>query len=179
MLIEKSYFCINVISHIERYSQTDGDTLKLYAQWDKATYPIRFHGNGADSGSMEDMICYYGIDYTLPANSFKRTGYKFTKWSHMSEGETKAEYSDKQGVCFNMKNDILKYGSLSMNLYAQWEPVTYTIAYDGNGSTGGTVESMASCVYDTSDSTITTILNLDGYAFMLVYSDAGEPWGRG
>lgn len=63
--------------------------LKLYAKWvSSGTYTIRFSGNGATGGSMDDIK---GISYeqiiTLPLNRFTKTGYTFYGWNSRPDGQ--------------------------------------------------------------------------------------------
>lgn len=71
---------------------------------------------------------YYSQTYTLRANSFKRTGYRFLGWSRDPKAKV-PEYTDKQKVG-NLQPDI---GSTTdrISLYAVWEPIQYTITYRG------------------------------------------------
>ena len=100
--------------------------LTLYAKWTgkAAVYTIAFNKNGATSGKMASMTkrsC--GTGYTLTANTFKRTGYRFIGWNTAPDGS---------GVAFANK---AKVGNLctvnggTATLYAQWEPVVYPIIY--------------------------------------------------
>ncbi|MBR6159928.1 MAG: InlB B-repeat-containing protein [Lachnospiraceae bacterium] len=113
----------------------------LYAKWEANKYRIRFNGNKADHGSMSDMKnCKYGKKYKLKANAFRKDGYKFTGWNTKRNGTGKS-FSNKQKV----KNLKSKNGAV-VTLYAQWKPIEYTIVFDGNGSTSGSMEDMT-CTY--------------------------------
>ena len=99
-------------------------------------YMLSFNANGATSGSMRDMQLTYGKNYTLTNNAYKRTNYVFTGWNTEPDGTgTDAEgnvivYENKavNPVVINQE-DIGK----TLILYAQWEPVEYTITYHLNG----------------------------------------------
>ena len=66
----------------------DGETIiladapaALYAHWTEHTYTIKFDGNGATSGSMDDQTnCSYDSDITLSMNTFNKTDYTFSGW---------------------------------------------------------------------------------------------------
>nr|MCR5475406.1 InlB B-repeat-containing protein [Lachnospiraceae bacterium] len=113
----------------------------LYAKWEVNRYKIRFDKNGATSGSMDDMKgCKYGKSYRLYRNEYKRTGYIFTEWNTKADGSGKS-YADRQSV----KNLTTK-DDVTITLYAQWEPIKYTIEFDGNGSSSGKMDSI-DCTY--------------------------------
>jgi len=96
-------------------------------------YEIRFDGNGADSGSMDAIDAEYDSEDTLPPNAFVRNGYSFRGWNR-NPAATEAEFSDGATVSnlSTIKND-------TVTLYAIWAPNSYTVRYDGNGATGGSM----------------------------------------
>lgn len=101
---------------------------KLYAHWTANKYTIKYHGNGATSGSMANSTATYDSNFTLPANAFKRDYYVFAGWATSSGG--KKAYNDKAVFKpFNKTSDL--------NLYAVWTPANYnvTVKFDGNGGT--------------------------------------------
>lgn len=77
------------------------------------TYTISFDGNGATSGSMGNLSMTYDTPKNLPANGFKRNGYKFAGWSTSPNGNV--DYTDKQSV----KNLTAQNGG-TVTLYAKW-----------------------------------------------------------
>lgn len=100
----------------------------FYAKWKAHKYTIRFNGNGATKGSMKDQKgCKYGKTYTLKANSFKKTGYKFVGWTTKKNGKGKV-YSNKAQV----ENLSSKDGGV-VTLYAKWKKVKYQVTYELNG----------------------------------------------
>lgn len=100
---------------------------KLYAHWTANKYTIKYHGNGATSGSMANSTATYDSNFTLPANAFKRDYYVFAGWATSSGG--KKEYNDKAVFKFNKTNNL--------DLYAVWTAANYnvTVKFDGNGGT--------------------------------------------
>ena len=107
-------------------------TVTLYAQWKANTYTIRFNANGG-SGTMADEAMTYGTAKILTANAFTKDGYNFASWNTAANGSG-TSYSDKQSV-----NNLTNAANGIITLYAQWESKTYTIHFDGNGSTGGSM----------------------------------------
>lgn len=103
--------------------------LTVYAKWSgsAATYNISFISNGG-FGSMKDMenlVC--DKEYTLRANAFKRTGYRFLGWSR-DKNAVVPEFTDKQKIANVAPSAGFYYYA---NLYAVWEPIQYTITYKG------------------------------------------------
>ncbi len=123
-------------------SYTPSKDITVYAHWTPITYVIKFNGNGSSSGSMSNLSMTYDIAKTLTANAFKRTGYVFSNWNTKSDG-TGTRYTDKQSV----KNLTTTQGA-TINLYAQWIPVSYSVKFNGNGATSGSMSNQ-SFVYDT------------------------------
>ena len=114
-----------------------GDCMRtLYAQWTPNTYTIKFDGNGSTSGSTASMSMTYDVAKNLTANGFTKSGYHFSGWNTKADGSG-TSYYNKQSV----KNLTATHGA-TITLYAQWDTNSYTIAFDGNGNTGGTTSSM-------------------------------------
>lgn len=83
--VTKKYLYVN-----ERASSNattvDKDVLTAVAQWSPITYTIKYDGNGADSGVMENTTHIYhastaesGVVH-LRKNAFKKSGYSFSGW---------------------------------------------------------------------------------------------------
>ena len=127
---------------ISKLSEVDGDTVNLYAIWEANTYAIHFDGNGATSGTMEDMTMTYGVPQNLTANAFERTGYTFKGWG-ISNTATVAKYTDGQEV-----DKLTNNPNETVTIYALWTPIRYAIHFDGNGATAGTMSNMSNLEYD-------------------------------
>ena len=143
---------------VSNLTTTDGDTVTLYAQWEPITYTIAFDGNGADEGEMESIEATYDEEYTLTANAFTRTGYTFTGWNTESDG-TGTSYEDEETV-----SNLTTIDGDTVTLYAQWDPITYTIVFDGNGADEGEVDSIE-VTYDEPWTTPTCGFVHEGYVF--------------
>lgn len=139
--------------------------INLYAKWTANKYTIKFHKNGATSGSMNAMNNRkYGSSYTLSANKFKRKGYSFKDWNTKKNGSGKT-YKNKESV----KNLVSANGK-SITLYAQWEKKSYKITYKLNG---GTNKSTNPKQYDVTTKTITLKApTRKGYTFEGWYKDS-------
>jgi len=98
-------------------SSENGGIVTLYAVW-LPNYTITFDGNAPDgaevTGSMRDMSCVTGTEYTLYSNSFKCEGYTFAGWA-TENNAVSATYANKAKV----KNLTDKAGSIVI-LYAVW-----------------------------------------------------------
>ena len=100
---------------------------KVHTDW---RYTIKFNANGG-SGVMDDQkIVNFG---TLVANVFTRSGYTFSGW-------------ESGGVVYTDGDEIAPDDDVVLN--AQWDANTYTITYDGNGHTSGSMNDSTSIKYD-------------------------------
>jgi len=107
----------------------------LYAVWEAnpqhVTYTVTYNGNGNTSGNAPvDNNSPYNDGSTITVlgqGTLVRTGYTFLGWASSSSAT-----SPNIGTPFVINSNI--------TLYAVWEalPVTYTVTYNGNGSTSGT-----------------------------------------
>lgn len=80
-------------------------------------YKIKFDKNGAQKGSMKGLTCGGGIKTTLPANKFKRAGYKFMGWNTKKNGKGTAVADQGTIKKFARKDNAV------VTLYAQWKKV--------------------------------------------------------
>ena len=97
----------------------------LYAVWKANTNTLHFNGNGATSGTMEDMTIATDATEILIPNGFEKTGYHFIGWATSADGEV--EFLDKGSYPMGTKSEY--------TLYAVWEANVYTIAYNTDGGT--------------------------------------------
>lgn len=116
------------------------------------TYTISYNANGG-SGAPTSQTKTHGTDITLSSTVPVRTGYTFKNWNTRSDG-TGTSYPAGGNYTTNSGN----------TLYAQWNPITYTIKYNGNGATSGlTADSIHT--YDTSKNLTKNSFIRKGYAF--------------
>ncbi len=141
-------------------SYTPSKDMTVYAHWTPISYTIKFNGNNATSGTMSNLSMTYDVAKTLTANAFKRTGYTYAGWNTKADG-TGTAYRDKQSV----KNLTTTNGATIM-LYTQWQPIGYSVKFNGNGSTSGSMSNQ-SFVYD-----IAQNLNANTFKreFMITYN---------
>jgi uncharacterized repeat protein (TIGR02543 family) len=105
----------------------------LYAQWTSTIYTVTYNGNGNTGGAVPtDSNSPYasGANVTVLGNtgSLEKTGYIFSGWNTAAAGNGTAYAADETFAI-----------TANTVLYAQWTPTTYTVTYNGNGNTGGTV----------------------------------------
>lgn len=113
-----------------------------------STLTITFDANGG-SGKMNNLIVNENISSILASNSYTRAGYTFKNWNTKADG-TGTSYADGASVNTN-KN---------LTLYAQWQPISYTIKFVTNGSnTIANISAKYDSTYNLSEGTKT------GYIF--------------
>ena len=101
----------------------------LYAQWRANTYTVSFDANGGD-GRMDAQTLTYGTDTPLTSNGFTRPGYRFAGWNTQRDGSG-TSYADGQTVL-----NLIDRDKASVTMYAQWEAVPISLAFDMNGGEG-------------------------------------------
>jgi uncharacterized repeat protein (TIGR02543 family) len=99
---------------VKNLTSTDGKTVTLYAQWTANTYTVAFDGNGANYGTMKSLTKTYDKTYTLTANAYTRTGYKFTGWNTKADGSG-TTYKNKASI-----KNLTSTNGKTVTLYAQW-----------------------------------------------------------
>jgi uncharacterized repeat protein (TIGR02543 family) len=141
------------------------------------TYTVGYDGNGFTGGTAPtDASSPYDHGSTvtvLGAGSLVKTGYTFTGWNTAANGSGTA-YSPS--ATFTITTNT--------TLYAQWLINSYTVTYDGNGFTGGTVPSDGNNPY-TFGSTVTVLgpgsLVKTGFTFInwnTVSDGSGTAYGQ-
>lgn len=111
-----------------------GGEVTLYAQWAPVRYAVGFEANApasastAVSGEMGTQLFVYDAPAALPSCAYALPGYSFAGWNTQPDGSG-AAYADGQKVQ-NLASDP----SSAITLYAQWEPVCYTVSLDVGGA---------------------------------------------
>jgi len=147
----------------------------FYAKWTPCTYNIVFNANGG-TGTMKPMKSLkVDKEYTLTANAFKKTGYKFIGWSTTPEYDK----NDENAVIIDNKAVISTeswmwdefsemYPDGTITCYAQWELQDYTITYKNGGDVN---DNPATYNMETTNITLVAPTRV-GYDFAGWYSDA-------
>ena len=142
---------------------TDGATCPSFG---KKEYVVKYDGNGATNGSMEDSKIIYLQQFVTRRNTFAKTGYSFDCWNEKEDGTGKAWSLTSDGVYENGngENKIKWTYKKNITLYARWKANTYTVKYDGNGATSGSMED-SKATYDVNFKTIKNKFAKTGYTF--------------
>jgi uncharacterized repeat protein (TIGR02543 family) len=114
--------------------------LTLYAQWLADTYTVTLNKQSGTGGS-NSVIAAFGSAMPV-ATAPTRTGYTFGGYFTATNGAGTQYYTGAMGSARNW--DI----EANTTLYAKWTINTYTVLYNGNGSTGGNVPTDPSSPYD-------------------------------
>ncbi|SFB73880.1 InlB B-repeat-containing protein [Butyrivibrio sp. YAB3001] len=144
---------------VKNLSAKNGATVTLYAQWSKNSYTVKFNGNGSSSGSMSNQKCKYNTSYNLTANAFAKKGYRFSSWNTKADGSG-TSYANKAQI----KNLSAKNGAV-ITLYAQWKINSYNIAFNGNGASSGSIDTVKSVKYGKTVTLPANAFSKKGYKF--------------
>jgi len=105
------------------------ETVVFQAQWRGFPYQVVCDPNGAEGAPVTNDFAY-SFPQTV-TNLFEREGYSFLGWSTNSAPESEIVYTNGASVSFAevTTNDIV-------TLYAQWEHLSYTVAFQAGGGSG-------------------------------------------
>ena len=134
-----------------------GGVVTLYAKWTPITYKIAFESN-TGTGSMVEITATYDHELTLPANTFKKTGYPFAGWNTNSDG-TGASYVDQASVV-----NLTDKQDTTITLYAQWSASVYYIRFHGGDGATGTMSDQP-ITYDIKQQLNPNTFSKTGYTF--------------
>lgn len=123
---------------------SDINTITATAKWIENSYTIIHHPNGGKRIYNESHFNYkknysigtLGVDTSVEFSyQYTREGYTFKNWNTKPDG-TGTSYEN-----YNDEDDYTKVNLTNveggvLNLYAIWEPNTYTITFDSNFGTG-------------------------------------------
>lgn len=114
----------------DRFGMSSAD-LTLYAQWTLTHYSVIYNGNNNTVGSVTDSNTYtMGQTVSvLGRGTLGKLGYTFKDWNTKSSGS---------GTSYSAGNTFT-IGAADVTLYAQWTAIPYTVTYNANGATGGSV----------------------------------------
>ena len=161
--LEGWYTTSSCTTKVSTTTKVASESQTVYAKWKPNTYYVKFNGNGNTGGSMTNQTFTYDTGQNLTANAFEKTGYSFQGWATSASGEV--VYSNGQ----NVKNLTSANGG-TVNLYAVWKAISYTLTFDPNGQ-GGTVNpTTKSVTFDTTYGTLPTPTRA-GYIFIGWYTD--------
>lgn len=99
----------------------------LYARWSANSFPISFDSNTATSGTMSNQTFTAGTGQALTSNGFSKTGFTFAGWATSSGGS----------VVYTNGQSVTLYETATV--YAKWTAGTYSVTFDSNTATSGTM----------------------------------------
>lgn len=108
---------------------------------------LTYDANGG-SGSMTGATVYYGQTYTVSANAFTNSGYKFTGWNTQADGKG-TPYAAGAVLTGTDNSD-------AVTLYAQWSKKSDTGMVLGGGGGGGTTTTPTTSVSSSTSTTTVT-----------------------
>lgn len=118
------------------------DHTTLYANWTVNSYTVTYNDNGSEGGSVPAGGSYgYNTGVLIPGNpgGLVKTGYTLAGWNTAADGSGSGY----------MTVDTLTMGAANVTLYAQWTIDSYSVTFNGNGATSGSVPADSSHVYNT------------------------------
>lgn len=119
-------------SQVSKLTDVDGSEIHLLANWEGDKFKITLNGSNPTTGVVSSESYIYGENKTIPANSFTKSGHKFSGWA-LTEGSSKVDYYN------NAVADVIYAAThnANINLYAVWvrNSETVEIVFDANGGT--------------------------------------------
>ena len=140
---------------------TEGAVFNLYAKWEPITYTIDFNSNGGIGTSMTPIenVKYDGAEKDVPKNTYAKTGYEFVEWNTQPDGSGKSFIPGTS----KFKNETT-VDKDTVIVYAQWKARQYTIKFNGNTSTSGTMSDQT-MTYDKIEKLTANSFKKKGYYF--------------
>ena len=123
------------------------------------TYTITFDRQGGTGGTGSITATYLEIvpNITKPT----RTGYTFGGYWTVTNGNFDTQYYNQSGgAYYNRKYDKTQ----DITLYAKWTANKYTVKFDGNGNTSGSMADQ-SFIYDVAQNLTANAFSRTGYTF--------------
>lgn len=137
-------------------SYSSASNLILYPVWSANSYNVTYDEQGGSS--VTDATYQTAGNLALPGTP-TRNGYTFRGWYNASTGGTKLG---------NASATINPTTTADITIYAQWTAIDYSVTYNNNNATGGSVPSDVT-VYHYGDNVAvrgnTGNLSLEGYSF--------------
>lgn len=125
----------NIYANGAVYAMTSPGDVTLNANWTPNTYTVTFNANSGGGTAPSDVTATYDSPFTLPANTFTKTGHSFSGWALTPGGAV--AYADVATVSDNLATG--EAGNTQVTLYAVWDIGYYEITYVADGATTGTV----------------------------------------
>ena len=152
-------------SAVVDFPASEGEVITLYAQWIPDVYYVEYYGNGAESGIMDKSVFAYNLEESLSKNEYEKRGYHAEDtrtWTTQANGSGNS-YADTQKVnnLAERPNGLIPN---TVKLYVQWTANQYTIRFDGNGATQGSMADQTK-TYGTPITLLENQYQKEGYEF--------------
>lgn len=150
---------------VKNLTSTNGGTFNLYAQWEANTYTLSFRNE--DGSQHGHTSVTYGQSSTYKPTKVSHTGYTFNGWWYNGNKQYNADGTRILGVDIWDANGNCKYvgnNGDTVRLTPGFTPNSYTIKFNGNGNTGGSMSNL-SMTYDTAKNLTSNGFTKTGYTF--------------
>jgi len=135
------------------------------AQWAEISYSVLYSGGSGATGTAPTQSPLKALrPFIVKSNTFEKTGYEFAGWS---DGVNVYD----EGAAYVMPAN-------SVTFTAQWNALSYTVTYAGNGNTGGSPPHESSKIYNEQFSLAENTLVKSGYNFV-GWSDGNAIYNEG
>ena len=166
------------------YPNKQTTSIRAEAKLVKKFYIVTFKLGDKETGSINQLKCFYGDECTIPTNldnrgyglKIKKTGYLFKGWEYKNklyeDGVTIPRITDDYDGEFNdlkFDNDIICKNGYSENsnqksFEARWTPIKYIVKYNSNGGTGTMAPTIDT--YDSNETFRENTFTRTGYEFL-------------
>ena len=132
--------------YFKNLRSTEG-TVTLTAQWSAVSYGIEYDLAGGNFGTYHPDSAEF--DETVIISNPTQEGYEFGGWKEENLSTATAKYGSSEQTEISWQNSSatvsseyftnLQQGAETVTLYATWRSSTYTVVFDGNGATSGSM----------------------------------------
>jgi len=142
-----------------------GETVTLYAHWNKNAYTVKYNGNKPSnaSSSVQNVPAYSDCSYDTAVtlgDAPSLIGWTFEGWYR--DAACTVKVGDGEQVIANANLTAEFKGTVT--LYAKWMANTYTVTYNANGGTNSMLPDTFK--YDTGSKLSTNTFVRPGYTFI-------------
>lgn len=146
-------------------------------------FTVVYNKNGGSGSNMSNTTVIYGIEKNLSVNTYTKTGYKFDGWYAKRQSDGKWYYKGSSGTGWYLEgsqpsgykkylykdNAVVAHTSITKNdtvtMYAQWQPIKYTLIFNSNGGSSGSSMSNQTITYGINTKITKNIYSKYGYKF--------------
>lgn len=150
-------------------TSSNNQIIKLYAQWLENKYVVKYISNVPSNASsnISGMVlptdAIYEYQVLLAENQFDLPGWQFVEWNTQANGNGTSYGAGETAI--NLTTE------LEINLYAQWEPMSYSVSYIANKPETSSQEIFGQMVdsvhyYDTPSKLASNAFLMLGYRFV-------------